>query len=301
MRDKITNSLKDALDVLKHVRSARAVARLLLPASMTAPRVLNRGGVVATTIEDARELAQELRELRNRLETEAIDDRGRVDYRRLRGSETQAALERTSQSLRGVRADELDGDAERVAFWINLYNVLTMHGVLALEIDASVMENPAFFASIAYDVGGHSFTPDEIENGVLRCNARHPVSNKRLFGRTDPRRACCPSRVDPRIHAALVCAAKSCPPVRFYEPEHLQQQLDVATRHYVAAEVEVAPGLIRLPITFRYYAEDFTEPDGIRQFILEHAEGEHGEALREAFAGDARIEYARYDWALNHA
>jgi len=37
------------------------------------------------------------------------------------------------------------------------------------------------------------------------------------------------SPVDPRIHFALVCGAKSCPPIKVYTPTSLQEGLDTAT------------------------------------------------------------------------
>ena len=298
MFDKLTRSVKDAADVLKHVKSLKAAAQALLPPSMIERRVLNLGEASGVG-GDAAQIAQALRELRNRLKVEAIDEQGRVDYARLRGSDSFAELEATSRLLRSIGPEQLPGDDERLAFWINLYNVLSIHGVIALGIDSSVMEQPAFFSTIAYQIGAHTVTPDEIENGILRRNGRHPFSGARLFKEGDGRLDYCPSQVDPRIHAALVCASKSCPPVRFYEAEHIHEQLDTASRGYVAAEVEISGDSVQLPITFRYYLNDFGGDAGVISFLLDHAEGEHKARLRERFDAGAPISYARYDWSLN--
>ena len=153
------------------------------------------------------EAVEALRKLGNALKVEAIDDDGKVDYERLRGSRTFAELEGMSRSLHDVDPRDLSDDASVIAFWINLYNVLAIHAVIALDIRASVMEMPSFFGVVAYRVGDFVLTLDEIENGVLRRNAPHPVTKARLFDDDDPRLALCPGHVDARIHAALVCAS----------------------------------------------------------------------------------------------
>ena len=294
------NQLKDALDVLKHVKSVKEVAKAALPASMLDKRVLNTGPIDDDTDTSATEVAQALRRLRNRLKGEAIDDQGRVEYGKLKRSETFAELERTSRLLRTAGPEAFGTDEERNAFWINVYNVLAIHAVIALDIDASVMEVPTVFSTVAYDVGGHTITPDEIENGVLRRNGAHPVSGKRAFVEGDPRCAFSPSKVDPRIHAALVCASTSCPPVSFYEPESLDAQLDMAARNYVARAVAVDGNTIIYPITLRYYGSDFEAGGGVGAFVLEHAEGEQKAALKARYDDpNTKIEYARYDWSLN--
>jgi hypothetical protein len=192
-------------------------------------------------------------------------------------------------------------DATRIAFWINLYNVLAIHGVLALGIRESVMEVPSFFWVVAYQVGNFVLTLDEIENGVLRRNAPHPATGSRLFDDDDPRLRLCPSHVDPRIHAALVCASTSCPPVAFYEASKLDAQLELATLNYVASDVEVddANQVVRVPITFRYYESDFGRLEGVRLFLLDHARDAQRDALEAAFQAGYELDYHRYDWSLN--
>ncbi len=250
----------------------------------------------------AESLAQQLRALRNELKVEAIDDLGQVNYARLRNSALHRSLEDKSAQLSHVLPEQLSHDAERIAFFINVYNVLAIHGVLALEIESSVMEQPAFFSTIAYQIGEWSFTPDELENGLLRRNAPHPVTGKRCFQNDAPQLAFCPSYVDPRIHAALVCASKSCPPVAFYEAEALDAQLNRATANYVQSEVRVDAErrVLSLPIVFRYYAVDFGDAIALQKFLVEHASEAQSQAIKEAFSRGFKHEFQRYDWSLNH-
>ena len=300
MGDSWIRNLRDAGDVLRRARNPAELTKALVPNRWLARKVLNEegpGGVAGAPAE----VAEALRKLRNQLKLEALDDEGRVDYAKLHTSQTFAEMKRVSGLLRAIDPAQMIDDDTRIAFWINLYNVLSIHGALALGIRESVMEVPSFFGVVAYRVGDFVLTLDEIENGVLRRNAPHPATGARLFGDDDPRLALCPSHVDPRIHAALVCASTSCPPVAFYEASKLDEQLELAALNYVASDVEVdeVHRVVRIPITFRYYQSDFGRAEGVRLFLLEHAQGAQREALEAAFHAGYELDYHRYDWALN--
>ncbi len=293
-------NLRDAGDILKRARNPAELVRALAPNQWLTRKILN-DGAAATLGTSATEVAEALRKLRNDLKSEALDENGQIDYATLRASPTFAEMKKTSDLLHATNPAEMTDDATRIAFWINLYNVLAIHGVLALGIRESVMEIPSFFGVVAYRVGDFVLTLDEIENGVLRRNAPHPATGSRLFDDDDPRLALCPSRLDPRIHAALVCASTSCPPVSFYEASKLDAQLELATLNYVASDVEVDDlnRVVRVPITFRYYQSDFGRAAGVRLFLVEHARDAQREALEAAFEAGYELDYHRYDWSLN--
>ena len=297
----LMSNLRNATDILRHVRGPGA----LVDAVRQKPaRVLNEGPAAAQpemAKVDASGIAEKLRSLRDNLKAAVLSADGRIDYAQLRGHDVLNELRRTTPLLNSVTPEHLPSDEERNAFFINVYNVLALDGVLALEIERSVMELPAFFGSIAYRIGGELFTPDDIENGVCRCNSPHPFTKKRPFAPNDARLAFCPSKLDPRVHAALVCASKSCPAVRFYEAEKLDAQLDQATHVYVNAGTTVshAKKEVWLPITFDYYGEDFGGPAHVLDFVAGYAEGELLESVKHAQSNDYRIRFSRYDWSLN--
>ena len=60
--------------------------------------------------------------------------------------------------------------------------------------------------------------------GILRANASHPAIPGRHFGLRDPRRKYSLDRLDPRMHFALVCAARSCPPIAVYDAANIDEQ-----------------------------------------------------------------------------
>ncbi len=250
----------------------------------------------------ASEIAAALRSITRCLEAEALANDGRgVGYASLAASPTYAALVDTSRSLRALHLPELARDPSAQAFWINLYNVLVIHGVVALGIRRSVMEVPSFFGTVAYRVGDLLFTPDEIENGILRANARHPATGLRPFASGDPRLDFAMPAADPRIHAALVCAAKACPPIAFYDGDRIDEQLALAARTFVTHDTEVdeRARAVRLSILYRYYADDFGGEPGVRRFLLAHAEGTLHSALERALHHRFTLAHRRYDWTLN--
>jgi len=300
MADSWIRNLRDVGDILRRARNPAELTKALLPNQWLARKVLN-DEIAAAAGASPTEVAEALRKLRNALKQEALDENGQVDYTKLRTSPTFAEMKQVSGLLRTIDPAQMTDDATRIAFWINLYNVLAIHGVLALGIRASVMEVPSFFGVVAYRVGDLVLTLDEIENGVLRRNAPHPATGTRLFDDDDPRLALCPSHVDPRIHGALVCASTSCPPLAFYEASKLDAQLDLASLNYVATDVEVddANRVVRIPITFRYYQSDFGRAAGVRLFLVEHARGAQRDTLEAAFQADYGFDYHRYDWSLN--
>jgi hypothetical protein len=242
----------------------------------------------------ASELATRLRTVGHALALASVDGPPR-------GSAALVELEALVPSLRRVTPESLPTDAERIAFFVNLYNVLVLHGAVVLGVERSVLEEPSFFGAVAYRVGPAVLTPDRIEHGVLRRGARH-------FGRPsladdDPARAFLPSSLDPRVHAALVCASASCPPIAFYVPERLDAQLEVAARHFVATHVRVVGRTLWLPAMFRHYAADFGDPArearglrrGVREFLEAHSEPE----LRVAMERADRVRHAAWDWRFS--
>lgn len=291
-----------ALDILRRARPGEA-ARLLLPGWMRRVRVLNEG---ASRGRDAAapQVAEALRRIANRLKAEAVDAAGAgVRYAALAGSPTFAELESAARTLTLLRPKDLATDEERIAFWTNLYNVLVIHGIVAFGIEGSVMEIPTFFDAAAYRVGEWVFTPNDAEHGVLRRNAPNPFTRRRPFRRGDPRAEFLPERLDPRVHMALVCAARSCPAVGFYAPERLDAQLSAAAAHFVEHDLEVddARRVVRLSAIFKWYEEDFGGRPGLRKFLLRYAHEGDRERLEEAFGDRYALAFRRYDWTLNAA
>ena len=225
---------------------------------------------------------------------------GRLDYGRLRASPEWADAAAKAGALRTVSLGDLVGGQARLAFWINVYNALVFHGIVALGIRRTVWELRAFFARVSYRIGGFVLSADDVEHGVLRGNARHGLFRRRRFGASDPRLALAVHPVDPRIHFAMTCGAQSCPPVGAYRAAALDQQLDLAARNFLNQEVAVdGRGRVSCSRILQWYAEDFDAAGGVGPVLLRYLDaGPVRDAVGDRdWPCDA---YRVYDWALQH-
>jgi len=195
-------------------------------------------------------------------------------------------------SLRDVRPAEIEGQAARVAFWLNVYNALLRAELGARPRTGSLLRHRRLFRSASWDVGGHPFSLDQIEHGLLRGNARPPYALRRVLRAGDPRLAAAPPEPDPRIHFALNCGARSCPLVRAYDAEGLDGALEAATGDYLRRESDVDGDRVALPGLCRLYRSDFGGDAGLRALAARHL---------EAAVPQGRLRFTRFDWTLVQA
>ena len=166
------------------------------------------------------------------------------------------------KELAALNYDELlkglSSDDEKKAFWINAYNGYTQ-ALLKKNPDAYKKRN-TFFKSKQIVIASKKFSLDDIEHGILR---RNKVKwSLGYFNKWFPRkinRQLKVDKLDPRIHFALNCGAKSCPPLAFYDPGKLNKQLDIATTVYLTGEVvyEDEKNTLLLPAIMGWFRRDF--------------------------------------------
>jgi hypothetical protein len=199
-------------------------------------------------------------------------------------------------ALAGLRPDALAAalpdDAARIAFWLNVYNA---------AVRARLLRDPAayrrrwrFFAAPAVTVAGRRLSPNAIEHGILRRSAilavlgyvRNPAPSR--F-----ERVLRVERVDPRVHFALNCGARSCPPLAAWDPATLDADLDRATGTYLAGEsARSADGReLVVPRLLRWYRGDFGGRAGTLALLRRHGIIGPDEA--------PRLRFADYDWTLD--
>ena len=228
----------------------------------------------------------------------ATNAAGHVDYARLVGSAEFAGAVEAARGLAGARLDTLTGREERLAFWINVYNALVLHGIVSLGVRRSVVRGWNFFGRAAYRVDGSVFASDDVEHGVLRANRRRIVPPRRPFGARDPRRGLILSPLDPRIHFAINCGARSCPAVGVYHAETIEAQLEGATRGFVNTDVSLDDGRIVCSRLFKWYRRDFDGAGGLTAFLLRYLDD--GPARRALANGAApRVGFRAWDWSLH--
>lgn len=205
----------------------------------------------------------------------------RVDYAGIRGDADWRSLVR---QVRGARPSRLDA-AGQMAFWINAYNILTLDLVAQHYPIEGIKDIGSFFSPV-WDVEvarieGRAQTLGSIEHGILR-----PLG-------------------DPRIHAAIVCASVSCPPLarRPFRPDRLDADLSAAMRVWLAnpekgLRIDRPARVITLSKIFSWFKSDFAKSGGVLATIAPFVSEDDaawilGEGRR------ARIRHFSYDWSLN--
>lgn len=207
------------------------------------------------------------------------------------GDETSDFISRLKQ----IEMDELQlnikTDHEKKAFWINLYNAYTQ--VALKENPAQYKNRGRFFGNKFIQIAGHSFSLDDIEHGILR---RSKVKwslgyfNKLFPGKIEKQLRV--AALDYRIHFALNCGAKSCPPIAFYRAEDIDKQLDIATKVYLDGEAEYNESVnrIKLPALMSWFRRDFGGKKGMIALLQTLAIVPVGKKTG--------IQFKQYDWTL---
>ena len=240
------------------------------------------------------------------LKAKFIDaERGAIRYKSIRDSEEFERYRDLTTALRSFDLRSLKNRGQKLAFWINIYNTAVIHGVIQLGLERSVKEYPGFFDRITYEIGGFRFSLNEMEHGLLRGNRRHPYRLLRPFRGRDPRLEFAIIPLDPRIHFALVCGARSCPPIGFYEAEQVDSQLELAATSFInSPQVKILPEerVAFLSMIFKWYEIDFGRSDrALLDTLLKYLDEGKEKAFLEANRNQIRIRYQPYDWNLNQS
>lgn len=264
-------------------------------------QVLNQSGFSVAA--SAPDLAARLKTGINLLKAEAFElDSGQVNYSKIKGSQAYDDYVESTRALSSFPLKSLKTADQQLAFWINLYNVLTIHGIIALGIRQSVQEVKGFFEETSYHVGGYLFSLDEIEHGILRGNQKKHFFAGRPFNSQDPRRHLMLSQLDPRLHFALVCGSHSCPPIGVYQAEQIQQQLNLAAHSFInSSQVILQPQHQRILISkiFDWYGRDFGSRQDLIQFLASYRQDPAEQAWLRANKAQIQISFLDYDWRLN--
>jgi hypothetical protein len=289
---------KGAVQKEEREEPGRSAVKLLVSSDI----LLNDGEVERKV--PSSEIATSLKNSMNVLRGAFFDTaRSRVAYERMKGSEAYEDYLSLSYSLKDMNLKDLQERRESLAFWINLYNVIVIHAVIELGVKDSVKEVRNFFKRVRYRVGGMSFTPYDIEHGILRGNRRPPYAVFPVFPRDDSRLAHAVEPLEPRVHFALVCASSSCPPIDVYTAESLDEELHISGRTFLNAGgivIDRERHGVSLSRIFKWYAKDFGATDAERlRFIAPYLYDDVERRFLEDNAEALSVSYQPYDWRLN--
>ena len=165
--------------------------------------------------------------------------------------------------------------AEEKTFYLNSYNILVIKGIINAYPTKGPMEIPGFFDKNKFIVNGNSITLNGIENDIVR----------KKFN-------------DARIHFALVCGAKSCPPIQSYafKTEKLDAQLETLAKQNIQNNaftiINNKKGTASVSMIFNWYKDDFIKSKGsVLNFLNAY--------LKSPLPTNTIVSNYNYDWALN--
>lgn len=206
-----------------------------------------------------------------------VDSSGQVAYASLLADRTD--LDLYLQKTGSVPQATFDSwnEAEQLAFLINIYNAETLQFIIDNYPTKSIKKLGGLLSSPwKKDVVllfGKKESLDHVEHELIRVDFAS----------------------EPRIHFALVCAAKGCPPLRneAFVASRLDAQLEEQTRTFLTDTEKnrvVSDKLFLSPI-FDWYGGDFTKNGRtLNDYVAPYLPGDP--------AGKP-IEFTFYDWNLN--
>ncbi|MCF7974216.1 MAG: DUF547 domain-containing protein [Phycisphaerae bacterium] len=234
-----------------------------------------------------------------------VDDRGMVDYKALQNN--PQALNTYLQSISTLPEQTLSqwSDSDKIAFWINAYNSLTLKVILdhypikssffrSLTYPKnSIQQIPGVWTKLKFTVLNRPMTLAYIKDKILRAQFN-----------------------EPRIHMALANGTLGGAPLRTepYSGPTLGDQLDDQADRFLESleklKIDRREGIVCLSPIFKWYAKDFVAAfappenmgkhnrptSALIQYIATHAEALFKPYL---YRGDFKVKYLKYDWSLN--
>jgi hypothetical protein len=219
----------------------------------------------------------------DRLLREYVSEAG-VDYRAWsENPEHRGALRGYLAAMEKAVPSRLER-SDALAFWINVYNAATLNLVLDKYPVKSIKDVSGALSSPwkvkVATIEGNGLTLDQIENDVIR-----------------------PSFLEPRVHFALNCAARSCPPLRAeaYSGETLDAQLEAQTVAFLSdgkSNFVDESGTLHLSKIFDWFKHDFEEAKGsVAEFVAPYIPS----LAAAPGSKPPKIVHQDYDWSLNEA
>lgn len=197
-----------------------------------------------------------------------VDSKGNVNYKGFKND--IAALDAYLAQLSANPVQSSMSKNERLAYWINAYNAFTIKLILDNYPIKSItdLEGGKPWDKVFIKLGNTSYSLNMIENGIIR---------KRF--------------TEPRIHFAVNCAAKSCPPLlndAFY-PNSLTDQLGKQTKSFLndASYNTITSSKLQVSKIFEWYGEDFKD---VKEYINSRV---------DADLKNVTLTFKEYDWTLN--
>ena len=208
------------------------------------------------------------------------------------GEDTSAIQEKLANISLERLQNELTNDAQKLAFWINIYNAYIQ--VILAEHPEYYDDRGTFFSKEQINIAGETIAFSKIEHGIIRKSQWELGLGyfRKVFPDKFERKLRVRKR-DYRIHFALNCGAKDCPPVAIYSPNRIEEQLKKGTETYLKRTSEYDANSKEVAITslFSWFRGDFGGKSGIKKILTQH------DIIPDT--KDVELKYKNYDWTLD--
>jgi hypothetical protein len=187
-----------------------------------------------------------------------------------------------AEVIKGISSQSIDGLDEdaQLAFYLNAYNAWILHTILQDYPTkgpggGGLFGRNKYFKAKTRKVAGATTSFHLLENQIIR-----------------------PKFNEPRIHFALNCASKSCPPLhkRAFTGATLDADLDALAKAFIndnpqGVTVSTSGKVVQASKIFDWYAEDFKP--GLVAYLNKYRE--------RKLQPDAKVVFQKYHWTLNEA
>lgn len=195
-----------------------------------------------------------------------------------------------SKSTLDELTNHLKTDQEKIAFWVNIYNSF---------IQISLTKNPdlyknrtTFFSEKRVKIAGVMMSFDDIEHGILRkSQMKISLGYLKKFSVANWEQKMRVNEIDWRIHFALNCGAKSCPPVAIYTPENLENEFDFMTKAYLKEQTsyDSKTKTANSVVLFSWFRGDFGGINGAKKILYEY---------KITTEIPEKLDFKEYDWTI---
>jgi hypothetical protein len=234
-----------------------------------------------------------------------VDNDGLVDYKGLKADRDR--LDAFADSIAKIDKKTFAkwSEKEKIAFWINAYNGLTLKTIIdnypikptfpasIIHPKNSIRQIPGVWDKLKFSIMDDKLTLDDIEHNILRQDFN-----------------------EPRIHFAIVCASISCAKLsrEAYTADNLDARLESQTRQFLNNRgkffIDREKGAVYLSPYFKWFGRDFVKSYGTDEKYLKRSQTERAslnfisgyldEKDREyLLSAKYSITYLDYDWSLN--
>ncbi len=208
------------------------------------------------------------------------------------GQDTKSIRDQLAGTTLADLAASLDTDAQKLAFWVNIYNGYIQY--VLLENPQLYNDRRTFFDMEQIPIAGTVVSFSKIEHGIIR-KSQWPLGLgyvRKWFPDAFERKLRV-DKTDYRIHFALNCGAKDCPPVAIYTPERLEEQFEEGTKRYLTRTTTYKQEENEVAVTslFNWFSGDFGGKNGVKHILKEN------HVLPTTKNVD--LVYKDYDWTLS--